>query len=524
MEQTRSTSEPAAAAEPLRVGAGSSAWEGLAGASPLPMAVTTGPHHIVRYVNDAFDDAVAVSGTSIIGRPLADALPAGQATALSVLLDRVLATAVGEASAAPGDGDPEVQGYITLAAWPSFDEQGRPVGLIVQIGSVTPLAAELQDANFRLVMAGLAADEHAEQAEHSVARLNALIAGLQEGVVVLDGAGRTLLMNDAARSTWDLPEAAQSLEGRPAHLRTLDGALVKHDDWPTRRAQRGERFTDQEYTLSRGGQLLRIVSNGSSVTDAAGDVVVAIVTFRDVTDLRRLEQFRDEYAALVAHDLRAPLTSVLGSAQLLRRRLERSAAPDSAVLQSVEDIGVAGRRMDVMIQEMLDSRSLESSAMSINREPADLADLTAGAVAAIDASADAPPRIVTEIEDGLPELFVDRSRIERVLSNLLTNAMKYSTAARPIRITVRSGPDEVLVAVSDEGPGIAPEVLPNLFDRYYRVITSTQESRPDSYGLGLYIARLIVEAHGGRIWVESELGKGSTFSFALPTAGPSGTV
>ncbi len=517
MEPRRSKQqEVAATARPERAIAGAFAWEAFAGASPLPIATTTGRRHIVQHATAAFEDSVAASGGTIIAKPLGELLPTGQATALSALLDRVYATGVGEISAAPVEGDPDESGYLTLAAWPSFDGNARPVGLVVQIQTVAPGAAELQDANYRLVVAGLAADEQAEQAGDDAARLNALLAGLQEGVVVLDGDGRTLLMNDAARSIWALSETASTLEDRPAHLRALNGALVAEVDWPTTRAQRGERFVDQEYLLSRRGQSRRIVCSGSSVTDSGGREALAIITFRDVTDLRRLEQFRDEYAALVAHDLRAPLTAVLGQALMLRRRLERTEVPAPGALDSVEEISAAGRRMEIMIQEMLDSRSLESSAMSIRREPVDLRDLIADVANAMNASTEDAPRIKVEFEANLPELHVDRGRIERVLSNLLTNALKYSPAPGAIRAAASSSPEEVTVSVTDQGAGIAPDMLPHLFDRYYRVTGSSLESRTDSYGLGLYIARLIVDAHGGRIWVESRQGIGSTFFFTLP--------
>ena len=327
---------------------------------------------------------------------------------------------------------------------------------------------------------------------------------------MLDARGRVVLMNRAARSIWDLPDGATTLAGHGAQLRTENGDAVSREGWPTARAWRGEAFVEEEFQLARSSELLRIVCSGSAVRDSRGDVDLAIVTFRDVTELRHLEQMREEYAALISHDLRTPLTAILGQAQLLRRRLTREDTSDSTYLPLLDDVEAAARRMNDLVQDLLESSYLESNRMDLSREPTDVRTVIAAALAGLGSQ----DRITVELPDHLPAIDMDGARVERIVTNLLTNARKYSPADSPVVVTVSAREDEFVISVTDQGRGIAPEEMARLFSRFYRIASS--HGRIGGYGLGLYISRLIVEAHGGRIWVESEPGEGSTFSFTLP--------
>jgi signal transduction histidine kinase len=171
-------------------------------------------------------------------------------------------------------------------------------------------------------------------------------------------------------------------------------------------------------------------------------------------------------------------------------------------------------RMKSMLEELAEATSLESRGVALDREACDLRDLVAGVVDRMD---DARARRITvETDRASPcVVFADASRIERVVENLFSNALKYSADDASVRARVARKGNDVELEVIDRGIGIAPENAKMLFDRYYR--TRDGKARASGLGLGLYIARLIVEAHGGRIEVSSELGKGSTFRLILPS-------
>jgi signal transduction histidine kinase len=169
--------------------------------------------------------------------------------------------------------------------------------------------------------------------------------------------------------------------------------------------------------------------------------------------------------------------------------------------------------MNVMIQDLVDSARIESGQLKVNAAPLDLRQYVLDLKARLAASL-AMDRVTVEAPEGLPTAQADPARLDRVLTNLLSNALKYSEPNTPVTVRLTRTDGEIVTAVSDRGRGIAPEELPNLFQRYYRAQAGRE--RTGSLGLGLYIAKGLVEAHGGRIWVESELGKGSTFSFSLP--------
>jgi signal transduction histidine kinase len=175
-------------------------------------------------------------------------------------------------------------------------------------------------------------------------------------------------------------------------------------------------------------------------------------------------------------------------------------------------MGRAARQMNGLISDLVDSIYLESGALHLSKEPVALSEFLRELLGAA-GGAPGAERFRMEIPPDLPVVQADTARLTRVVQNLAGNALKYSAPGTSILVDVRRGEHEVVVSIADLGAGIAPEDLPRIFDRFYR---GGQRGKIDGLGLGLYISRLIVEAHGGRIWCESTVGEGSTFRIALP--------
>lgn len=221
---------------------------------------------------------------------------------------------------------------------------------------------------------------------------------------------------------------------------------------------------------------------------------------------------RDDVLAIVSHDLRNPLSTILTSTSRLLETVDERGAPMRLPLERCQR---AARRMTRMISDLVDAASLEMGALSLDRREHEVSRVVAEAIDLLQPLADA--RRLTVVVDASPALLAacDRERVVQVLSNLVGNAIKFTPPGGEIRVTAESWAGMVRLAVRDTGPGIAPEQLPRIFDRYWHA--DTRESRQGA-GLGLYIAKGIVEHHGGRIWAESAPGQGSTFYFTLPAA------
>ncbi|HSY24460.1 MAG TPA: ATP-binding protein [Polyangiaceae bacterium] len=373
--------------------------------------------------------------------------------------------------------------------------------------------------NERLVLSSLREQEHAEaEARHS-AQLNALLGNLSEGVAVCDRDGHVQMMNDAGRAILGFGvqdvRTLDELQSLQAH--DLEGRPLPPEQRPLTRALRGERFADYEILHTRpDGERRRLLAGGTSVMDDAGQLALAIVVFRDVTNLRRAEEQRDEYLALISHDIRNPLSTALMFISMLKASLEKKGL--GAEVGFAERAERNAMSINAMLAELTESTTLESQGLSSECVPHDLCVLVGDVVARLD---DARARRITiETDDASPHVVLaDVARLERVVANLLTNALKYSTDPAPVTVRVIRDGTMVELEVTDRGIGIEPESVDRLFERYYR--TGAGKVQASGLGLGLYIARLIVEAHGGRIQVESEIGTGSTFRLSLPAAGAS---
>jgi PAS domain S-box-containing protein len=248
--------------------------------------------------------------------------------------------------------------------------------------------------------------------------------------------------------------------------------------------------------------------------DEAGRPQYFVSIVEDIMAHKEAEVEREDILRAVSHDLRNPLAGILGQAQLAQRRLQQAGAGERA-LQPISAVIAAARRMDVMIQDLVDSARLEAGELQMDLASVDLGSYLPEFIEE-QAGVLQVERICLQVPAELPAIRADTSRLERILTNLLSNAQKYSPPGSEIVLSVTPRAGEVVTSVTDRGAGIPPEQMAHLFQRYYR--TEAGRQRREGVGLGLFISRQLVEAHGGRIWVESQVGVGSTFSFSLPMA------
>lgn len=235
-----------------------------------------------------------------------------------------------------------------------------------------------------------------------------------------------------------------------------------------------------------------------------------VLTVRDITHFRNAEELKSTFISIVSHELRTPVTLIKGYASTLRRddaKWDRAVVRDSlTVIEEEAD------RLSKLIDDLLDASRLQAGGLAISK-----GDVSLRAVAERVAERFAPQSskhtIVTDFPPDFPAVLGDERRLEQVIANLVSNALKYAPKG-DIRIAGSVRPSQVTVCVSDQGPGIDPHDLPHIFDRFYRSDQAVKQTK--GAGLGLYLARAIVEAHGGRIWADSAPDSGATVCFSLP--------
>ncbi len=266
-------------------------------------------------------------------------------------------------------------------------------------------------------------------------------------------------------------------------------------------------FTGEPFFVEEDMTLLQLMA------DQAGVVIESRALVEEETRLRAREQaleLRNDFLASVAHDLKTPLTALVMQTQLLERRARRS--PDApADADGLHQIIVQTHRLRSFIEDLLDVQRSEDEGLSLNYESCDVAALASeiGDRVCVE-----PHQFVLESESGV-RINGDRARLTQVFDNLIGNAVKYSPDGGEIRVRIRQDRDEVQVSVSDQGIGIPPHDLPYIFERHHRG-DNAKTKGVHGIGLGLFICRAIVQAHGGTLRVESQPGHGSTFHLVLP--------
>jgi PAS domain S-box-containing protein len=241
-----------------------------------------------------------------------------------------------------------------------------------------------------------------------------------------------------------------------------------------------------------------------------GQVRNIIVTVRDITHFRNADEMKATFISVVSHELKTPVALIKGYASTLRRddaRWDKHVIQDSlAVIEDEAD------RLTHMIEDLLDASRLQAGGLTLNRTDFSLPDLAARLVERFQTQTK-KHKLVVDFPELFPVIMADETRVGQVLSNLISNAIKYSPKGE-IRVSGAVRIDQVVVTVSDEGPGIDPHDMPHIFDRFYRSDTAVRKTK--GAGLGLYLARAIIEAHGGRIWIDQNHGSGARICFSLP--------
>ncbi|HEX2987418.1 MAG TPA: PAS domain S-box protein, partial [Chloroflexota bacterium] len=348
-----------------------------------------------------------------------------------------------------------------------------------------------------------------QERERLLAELDATISSIPDGILVYGPKGETVRMNPAAirmlggpQQRWEIPTEERL---RLLRIETPDGTKLSLEDFPSVRALRGETVQGLILVIHPPGLKPVWVSAAvAPIQGPSGECIGGVVAFTDITELHQLQEQREDLLRMVSHDLRSPLTAVQGQAQLLLRLMDRS-GQDGPMRQGMEGILSSARRMNSMIQDLVDLARAESQQLQLKREPVQLRALVLDMKQRLAGALD-PSRIRVEIPDDLPAILADPGRLEQVLTNLIGNALKYSPPSTPVVVKAEASRSETTVSVTDMGRGIAAEEVPHVFDRYYR----TRSARGvEGLGLGLYITKMLVEAMGGRIWVDSEVGRGS---------------
>ena len=361
--------------------------------------------------------------------------------------------------------------------------------------------------------------------QRAKADLETLINTSPVGVAVFDA--RTGAPVSFNREAVRIMEALRTPDNPPEQLlevltvQRADGRKVSLREFPFAETLRsGETLRAEEITLSvPDGRSVTILVNATPIRSDDGEVTSVVTTMQDITALEELERLRAEFLAMVSHELRTPLTSVKGSITTL---LDPPSPLNPAEMrQFFRIIDSQVDRMHVLISDLLDVARIETGTLAVSPEPTDVA-LLAGEACNGFRSGGGRHDIDLDLARDLPWVMADRLRMVQVLGNLLTNAAKHSPESSTISVSAVGEGVHVMVSVSDRGRGIPAESLPHLFRKFSRL--ESQEQGGDT-GLGLAICKGIVEAHGGRIWAESDgPGLGARFTFTLPTVEAAGYV
>jgi PAS domain S-box-containing protein len=396
-------------------------------------------------------------------------------------------------------------------------ETGDEIELLAR--EFNSMAAELEESyaslEDKIARATAELREHMGKLAEERDKIDGILRSVTDGIIVMDPDRRLLLANPAAEALFgfQIEEAAgQPIEAAVADV-TVRAAMGRFLD-----GEQAEASEEVEFTPA-GAESPRVyLAHRAAVLGRKGEALGVVTLFSDVTPFHELDRMKSEFLTVASHELRTPLTSIRGFSEILMVKKLKEGEQE----KYLGYINSQAERLGSIISDFLDVARIEAGrGLELVLEPVALEPLVRGSVE-IFQSRDLPHSFVAEMEESLPLVEADRAKMEQVFQNLLGNAVKYSPHGGTVRVSASARQGAVLLEVTDQGVGMRPEQVVRVFDKFYRADTSSGEV--EGTGLGMFIVKHLVEAHGGSIWVESEVGSGTRVFIILPcpeAAGPS---
>ncbi|WP_414545549.1 PAS domain S-box protein [Nostoc sp. CCY0012] len=353
--------------------------------------------------------------------------------------------------------------------------------------------------------------------------LNAILDNLADGLLVVDTTGQITHFNPAFLAMHALTATALNGHYQQLPISGLTNLIEQTQSHP-------QEVFAAEIKLAKEhiGQAVATAIFKQTLAHEPAVCFGAALLVRDVTAEKEIDQMKTDFISTVSHELRTPLTSVLGFASIIQEKLQTDVFPmlsveDRKLQKTIKRVGdnlniivSEAERLTSLINDVLDIAKMEAGKVEWQMQPIDPGELLDWATTATAGLFETNGlSLITDIEDNLPQIVGDRNRLLQVLINLISNAVKF-TEYGSVTCRVKQANDSICVSVIDTGVGIAPEDQPKVFEKF-RQVGDTLTDKPKGTGLGLPICKQIIDHHSGRIWVESEAGQGSTFSFIVPT-------
>ena len=400
-------------------------------------------------------------------------------------------------------------GHAAYLGVPLAGPEGTPLGVLaVYAREPRPWRPEEVEAMLALAASTSAALSNAELYQRVALekeRSFAILANIADGIVAVDREGRVVLWNEAAEQITGVP-AGEALGQAPDEV--LQGTLGSGSDTPA-----GDRLV----SITRSREEVWLSVTEAVMRDPAGNVNGRIFAFRDISSDRLVEQMKSDFVSTVSHELRTPLTSIYGFAETLLR--QDVLFGDEERQTFLGYIASESQRLTGIVDALLNVARLDTGDLQVRLAPTDVLGVLDELVHNVEESGANGHHFVLDAKEESLAATADRDKLRQVCSILLDNALKYSPAGGTVTVGIERKQHTVEVSVADQGIGIPQADQDQIFRKFYRGADVESRAGASGTGLGLFIARGLVTAMGGRIWVESREGEGSTFAFELPAAG-----